>query len=511
MLTWLRRDEAASTPAGGIGVKQIATAFSGGDPCKRLEQAHPLLISINEDAALDPQRRFELLVRMDDAARDSQQRLAGDYVVRAQDDPQAKRLWLAAGEFWKLLGDGYLACARQCAGADGVPAAMRPQAALLAVRGLRALRHQLKWTLLRYGTLRTAFWGECGRFALLAEAVDGATRPLEILHDVQTSPNDELLRLIMFWLALPSGLSPLEQAIAGRLVRYVTPKLRSGAAAAEAQDYFFDLEGSRPPLRMAPAAPVGVATRFVDVSAARETLSALHSIVRGGGQLPADCDGDPAADHHAVIRVLRHLRTHWAKELPPRAAVRQRSGERLYGAWGFQPVLARVAPQAGHQAPATPLPSGDVWIAGDVSAGGCGVIVPQGKGDQLRVGMLVAMRTRAQSSWHIGIIRHVSEMSYRQHQLGIQLLSKAPLPVFLRSTAGTGVDQDRECGILLSEHPSSTGHWFILTRRGRFSGRDAVRATVGGEESSLTLGPGGVMESGHDFDWLYYAHPGHPA
>lgn len=511
MLAWLKRDQAGSTRAGDSTMEEIATAFCGSDPCKRLEQANPLLVSINENAGLDPRRRFGLLDHMDDAARESQQRLAVDYVTMAEDDPQAKRLWLAASQFWRLLGDGYLACARQCAGTDGVPASMRPQAALIAARGLRALRHQLKWTLLRYGALHTAFWWECGRFALLAEAVDGVTRPLEIFHDVQSSPNDELLRLIMFWVALPSGLSPIEQDVAERLIRYVTPKLRAGAAATEAQDYFFDVDGARPPLRIAPAAPVSVATRFIDVSAARETLSALHSIVRGGGQLPADCDWGPAADNHAVIRVLRHLRTHWGKELPPRAAARQRSDERLYCAWGFQPVLTLLAPLAVQQTPAVPAVPSDTWIAEDVSAGGCGVIVSHGKGEHLRVSMLVAMRTQAQSSWRVGIIRHVSEMGYRQRQLGIQLLSNAPVPVFLRSPVRTGAERDRECGILLSEHPSSTGHWFIVAPRGRFSGRDAVEVTISRRAKPLTLGPGGVMESGHDFDWLYFEQPERPA
>jgi hypothetical protein len=369
----------------------------------------------------------------------------------------------------------------------------------------------LQWVLLRYGTLRPAFWGECGRFVLLAEAVDGAAKPLDVFRGVSASPNDEWLRLMTYWAATPSGLSPVEQDIAERLVAYVTPKLRCSASAADEYDYFFDVDGSRPPLRVLPSAPVTTTTRFFDVSEARATLSALHAIVRGSAHLPAGPDWGPAAESNVVLRVFRHLRTHWAKELPPRAATRQKTDERLSSAWGFQNVLDLVAPQAVQEPLATGVPLSDAWIAEDVSAGGCGVIVPQGKGEDLHVGMLVATRTEAESWWSVGIIRRVSELNYRQHQLGIQVLSKTALPVFLRTLTGARQGRKPERGILMSEHPSPAGYWFILIRRDLFSGHEAVEATIGGRETPVTLAAGGVVESGHDFDWLYYKYPGTPA
>jgi hypothetical protein len=388
---------------------------------------------------------------------------------------------------------------------------MKPQLALLATRGLRALRNQMKWGLLRYGALRTEFWGECGRFAILAESVDGAARPIDIFSGVSACPNDELVRVMMFWALVPTGLSPHEQDIAERLVAHVTPKLRYSASATDNCDYFFDLDGSRPPLRIAPSAPVTAATRFFDVSEARDTLRAMHSIVRDTGSLPAGPQWGPAAEIDVVARVLRHVCTQWAKESPPRAAARQKKEERLNSVQGFQNVLDLVAPAEE----GWPVGSGvlleDTWIAEDVSDGGCGVVVPQGKGDDLRVGMLVAMRTQADRSWSIGIIRRVSELKYRQRQIGIQVLSTTPLPVYLRTMTGARQGRKRECGILMSRQPSPAGYWYIIIRRDLFSGREPVEAVIGDQQSPVTLEAGGLLESGHDFDWLYYKDPKRPA
>jgi hypothetical protein len=135
------------------------------------------------------------------------------------------------------------------------------------------------------------------------------------------------------------------------------------------------------------------------------------------------------------------------------------------------------------------------------------VIVPHSKGEGLRVGMLVALRTQAELSWNIGIIRRVSEKNYRQHQVGIQFLSRAALPIYLRTLTGAKQGRTRECGILLAEQPSPAGNLYVVIRRDLFSGREPVEATIGNQEVPVMLEPGGVVESGHDFDWLYFKSP----
>lgn len=491
--------------------RKIVGALAHKDPCKTLAGAIPWLVSINETAEFGLQRRFELIDLIDNATRVPLQRVADSFVTLPQAEPQAMRLWQAASEYWNLLGDAYLACARQYRGAMGIADGTKPGAPMLAARGLRALRHQLKWVLLRYGAPRSEFWVDCGRLVMLAEAVDGAAQPVDIFGDMVASPNDELLRLMAFWTAAPSGLSPVEQDIAERLVLYLTPKLRCSAGVTDGDDYFFDVDGSRPPLRVVPSAPVNAATRFFDVSGARDTLGAIRAIVSSAGNLPPGLQWGPSAPASAVLRVLRHLRTHWAKEMPPRGESRRKTQEPLYAAYGFDDVLARVAPEMPPRHSAGELSPDDEWIAEDMSAGGCGVIVPHGKGDTLRVGMLVAMRTRAEAAWRLGIIRRVNELKYRQHRLGIQVISTAAAPVSLRAVTGAKRGRERAHGLFLGAQPSPAGHVYVIMRHGQFGGGETVEAFIGDRDAPVTLQAGGVLESGHDFDWLYYPFPERPA
>jgi hypothetical protein len=148
--------------------------------------------------------------------------------------------------------------------------------------------------------------------------------------------------------------------------------------------------------------------------------------------------------------------------------------------------------------------SHDAWIAEDVSAGGYGVVVPAGKGEWLRVGVLVALRSETESSWDLGVIRRVKSDEHRQHRIGIQLISKSAVPVYLRKMSGAAQGGKRQSAILLSPRPSRSGSLHIVARRDLFNARESLEAMYGNPATTVTLGAGDVVESGQDFDWLRY-------
>lgn len=511
MLAWLKRERITHPLAEDKAARKIVAGFSYRDACKTLEEANHWLASINEMAGFALPRRFELLDLLDQAARKAQERVVDLYVTLAEDDAQEKRVWTAASNFWKLLGDGYLACARLCSDTQSVPATLKPELSLLAMRGLRALHYQVKWASLRYGSPRAEIWGECGRFVMLAESAGGAATPIDMFRgaDAPSAPNQEFVRLLLYWSAMPAGLSPIEQDIAERLVTHLATKCRLSVQRVEHYDYFFDLLGSRPPVRLVPSAPATATTRYLDVTQARAALRDLNAAIVASGNLPVGINWGPAAELNVIVRVLRHLWTHWAKELPPRAAARRKSDESLDSVRGFDNVLNMVAPEdtVGKNLVQSMLMTTS-WIAEDVSPGGCGVVVPQGKGERLRVGLLVAVRTAGDPAWRVGIIRRVKEHNYRQHHVGIQNLTRTPLAMFMRTLTGARQDRKQERAILLSDQPTPNGYLHVLARRDLFSGREAVEAVYGEQETAVILEPGGVVESGHDFDWLQFKVPG---
>ena len=506
MLSWLKGGEKVDHPlADAKDAKKLIDGLPK-DPWKTLEDAGYWLGSLAETEAFKLDRRFELVSLLDVATRKAQERLLETYVTLPDTDRiQEKRTWKVLTDFWKHLGDAYLSCIDQAQDIKNVPGGVRPQLPLIAARATRALRHQMKWVLMRYGVVRPALWEEFARCVRMAEAAGAVDKLVALYPDAPdtSSQSYEFLRAMMFWAASPSGLSPVEQDVAERLVLQFTPKFRYDSKFWEGCDYCFDLSDGRPPLRLMRSTPVSDATRYFDVNEARPAVLALASLVGSTGQLPPGVGG-PVADSVMVTRVLKHLGFNWAKEMPARAHERRRTALRLHVVHGYQNVLGAIEPSIGEGLDFSDTLSHDSWVAEDVSAGGYGVIVPAGKGEWLRVGVILALRGEMDATWSMGIIRRVKGDEHRQHRIGIQLISKSPVSVHLRSISGLEQGRKRQHAILLSARVSPSGSLHIVARRDLLSGREPIEAMYGKPAVTQVLEPGGALETGYDFDWIRY-------
>ena len=508
MLNWLKSGDKVDHPlANAREAKKVIDALATKDPLKTLENANDWLASVNDTAAFKVEHRLEVLDLLDAATRKAQEQLIGTFVTILENDRlQEKRVWKVATDFWKLLGDGYLVCVNQAQDGKNVPATFKPKIALLAARTLRALRHQMKWILMRYGAMPSGIWAEIGQCMVLAEGAGLSDNMVALYPGASdlSSPRYEFLRAMMLWAGSPSGLSPIEQDIAERVVVRLTPKFRYDTKPWDGCDYYFDLAGARPPLRLMPSAPLTTASRFFDVSDARAIVQSMALQTNSTGKVPPEIDWGPAAEAPTVARTLKHLIFNWAKVMPPRAHERRRTAMRLHVVHGYQNVQGAIEPGMGDGLDFSDTLSHDSWIAEDVSAGGYGVIVPAGKGEGLRVGMLVALRSETESSWYLGIIRRVKGDEHRQYRIGVQLISKSTIPVYLRSLSRMAQGSKRQNALLLSSKPSPNGSLHIVTRRDLFGGRVPLEAMYGNPPTTIIMEAGGVVEAGYDFDWLRY-------
>jgi hypothetical protein len=98
----------------------------------------------------------------------------------------------------------------------------------------------------------------------------------------------------------------------------------------------------------------------------------------------------------------------------------------------------------------------------------------------------------------------VKSDDHRQHRVGIQLISKSATLIHLRRVGGAGQGGKYQTALLLATRPSRTGSLHVVVRRDLFDGREPLQATYGNPATTVTLDPGGVVESGQDFDWLRY-------
>lgn len=505
MLSWLRSEKVDHPLANAKDAKRIVDEFPYKDPQKCVEDASYWITSVNETPEFRWDKRYEVLSLLDTATRKCQEQLLAAYVTLPDNDrTQEKRLWKICTDFWGALGTGYQACVDQAAQPKAVTGALKPHTPVLAARALRALRQQLKWALMRYSIVRTGIWQDVARCVAFAEAQGVITTPVAVYAGNDNSPCDEFLRAMMLWAASPSGLSPVEQDVAERIVAALTPKFKFAAQAWDGCDYCFDLDGARPPLRLTRSTPVSAATRYFDGTEAHQAVQTMFTTLSTTGDIPRGFDPGPVADLAMIGRVLRHLQINWAKVMPSRAHERRRTAASLSVVHGFANVLRTLNPEAGEGLDFAPPAQPESWVAEDVSVGGFGVVVPVGRGEWLRVGMLLALRTETDSAWSLGVIRRVKADEHRQHRIGVQLISKSPVGLMLRTLAAAAQGRKAHGALLLSARPSPNGSLHVVASRDLLTGREALEASYGKPPVTVQFDAGGVVESGHDFDWLRY-------
>ena len=507
MLGWLKGGKVDHPLADARHAQKVISSFPVKDPWQTLEDANYWVDSVNATEGFRAGQRFALLNDLDHATRKAQMALLRAYhELTEHDKVQEKRIWKTMTDFWGVLSTGYLACLTQLQEGKQANSELKPEMQVIAARGLRALRHQMKWVLFRYGMVRMETWAEAARYMLFAEAA-GISGKAMIIYPPEarlTSANQEFLRLMMLWASSPSGLSPMEQEVTERLIGHLAQKFRIDARRWDGCDYCFDLDGTRPPLRLTRSTPVTEGTRFFDASDARHAVQAMQALVAGTGDLPSDLDLGPSADTATVSRVLKHLLFNWAKEMPPRASERRKTAMTLNVVHGYPNVQGVVAPELSEGLDFSDTLAYDTWVAEDVSAGGFGVIVPAGRGEWLRVGMLVGLRSETESSWSVGVIRRVKGDEHLQFHIGIQLISKAALLVSLRTLSALEQGGKRQPAILLNAQPSPNGSYHVIARRDLFSGNDPLEAMYGKPARTVMMEAAGLLESGDDFDWLRY-------
>ena len=120
-------------------------------------------------------------------------------------------------------------------------------------------------------------------------------------------------------------------------------------------------------------------------------------------------------------------------------------------------------------------------------------------------GSLLGVQTETAQFWGTGVVRRITRDQYQQRRVGIQLLSKAVIPVKL-SPAGTvssfNATREGEPSLLLSTAPDKGGEIDLLLRAGSFTPGQHLDMDVRGKQYSLL--PSRLLEGGDDFDWTKF-------
>lgn len=507
MLRFLTGDKVDHPMADARQAREIVAELPA-DPLKALGDITGWLDSLRETRAYKLERLFENIDLLDGAAKNHQRKLAQDYFATARQQKfQENWLWTGSYAFWKALGDAYLECVARCESGQTGSAGFRRNLPVIVARTLRALTLQLKWILVRYGPVDPRVWGDIGRLYQFAVTAGFADNPIAIYPGAHGggSVRQEFLKALVLSVSATDGLNPLRQELAERLVAHFSPGFRLERQPGPGCGYCFDIAGSKPPFRVLGNKTLPPTARFFGAGEALAQLRKVEVTIRETGGIPSGVHLGGSYDKETVLPVLRHLGSYWSDGAPARNAERRQTATRMTVLHGMTEILRVIDSDSsdaldfsGADAAESDAES---WIVENVSDGGYGAIIPAAKSDWVRVGALIGVKTETAKHWGIGIIRRVTRDEHQQRRVGVQVLSKAVIPVRL-GKSGDLVSGPADPALLLSMTPDGQGEVGVILRDGTYSPRDSLDMVAGGKNCLLM--PSRLAEGGEDFDWAKF-------
>jgi hypothetical protein len=477
------------------------------DATKALQEVTELLESLNQTEGFRLNRRFENIGLLEAAVKDHQRALLRNYLATPrQQKYHENQLWNCATGFGRQLEAAYALCARQYdSGFSGITS-IGVSLPVIMARALRALTLQLKWALFRYGPVEPRIWGTIAGLYRLAEqrgVADGVI-PVYPGEPRRSTLQREFLKAVMLAASSPDGLLPLHQEIAGRAIAHLAGAFRL-SASAEGCTHCFDLALTRPPLRLFQDAQPTETVRYFgagDALAGIEQLTAQIS----SGSIPADFDLGGSYEPELVAAVIARLAHTWSLAPPVRGTERRQTAGYATVVPGLKEILSTLQPPAGENLDFDQQQSPESWIVDNMSDGGYGAIVPPKKSEWVRVGAVVGLKSEISQYWAVGLVRRITIDEHQQRRVGIQLLTKAAVPLALSmadSMTSLDFNLSTEPGILLDRLPDAEGEVGVLVGTGVLNGvfkaRDKLE--LKSREQVLRVRLAKILEAGEGFDW----------
>ena len=501
MLSWIKGVQSNHPLAEDKAARELITELPANDSFKALEELSYWLDSLKGAEDLKLGRQLEIIDLMDQAAKNHQRKLSQDYLAGSArlQKFQEIRIWNTSFTFWKQLADAYQLClTRYQAGAGGWGSLKGPLPMIVA-RAMRAISLQLKWQLLRYGPVAPRLWEEYGKLFAYADEKGFAATKVEVYPEKfgESTIQREFLKGLMLAISSTDSLLPMKLEVAERVVAQFSDFFVIQRQPGKGCHYFIDISTGKGPARMVSRLQMTPGLRFFGPGSAARELEKLIPVLQADGVVPSNVNLGTVFDPELVLEVLRHLGRYWAPVPPARGEERRRSVSRISVIHNFEEIAATVSADTQDLAFDN---SAETWTVENESDGGYGALLPQTKGDWLKVGTLLGVKLEHGAAWGVGIVRRLSAYDLKQRYVGIQVFSKGATVVKLApANAGSGtVAQDAVLLPSSTSDSSGTGEMSLLLRPGVFSEKKNYEMQAYGR--SYLLVPKKLLEGGDDFD-----------
>ena len=514
------------------------------DAFKALDEITSWLASVKDATGFHPEVRAGIVMLLDETGQPLHADLLREYLGAPHlQDFQGLRQWQGMHGFMQALAEAYTVCVAEYRQAEKKPLALGENMPVICVRLLRAVAGRMKLEMMRYVEIEQASWDQlcnCYSYAegsQIAETMVYAY-PGQVIH---TSPQRELLRALVLYVSSPGTLAPeqieVSYRIAGRMVSAFDFKAEPDPDCA----HFIDLSQ--------PGAP-GNADNKLQATPTMRFFGAVRAVPKISGIIDQNERSLIQQEQRfgneftpsGKLTVLKHLQTYWGKDQPHRHQERRGISAAIEVVHSFRTIsqlvtcidLGRVANLSEKDAAALKERSKinlveaddiryttETWTVSDVSANGIGGVIPKTAGAWVKVGALCGLKSQNGPLWWVGMIRRLHTDPRGAVHVGIEILAKKPLSVWLRAlgkgaekvsnweTSSGSFDYDYLPVILLPDAYNSYVNATMLMESDSYVPGNIYEMMMGEKSRDIKLT--GLLAEGEDyeqvsFQWLNAEH-----
>jgi hypothetical protein len=512
--------------------RRLISELPGDDQRKALEDITFWLDSIKTTKGFHLEVRASIILLLDETALPLYAGLLQQYLSAPHlQDFKGMHQWQGIHAYAKALAEACAASVEEYRVSASKTFEMRQQLPLICVRWARAIAEQLKLELMRYLDIEPALWGQiaaCQRFIETEQIAESMVLAYSgnVIH---ASPQRELLRALMLYVAAPDELAPdqieVSYRIAGRLCSFFD--LKTGADAD--CPYCFDLAGG-----VAPHRANGTVTPDTRYFGAVRGLAAVEKIEKQNEDDPVWQERRFGSEFTpgGKLTVLKHLLTWWGAQPPLRHQDHRGIDTTVEVIHGFRLVsqlVTRVELDAKDDADGQASRIGltadeeidytaEVWTVTDISLNEIGIKLPKSAGAWVKVGDLCGIKTQNNPLWWVGAIRRIHTDAQNNVHLVVGIVARNPLSIWLRAL-GKGAEKasnwETSSGsfqytylpvIMLPDAQNSYQHATMLMESGAFVPGNFYQALMGEKSGDIKLTR--LIAEGEDYEQVGFEWEG---
>ncbi|MBI5428876.1 MAG: hypothetical protein HY938_00260 [Nitrosomonadales bacterium] len=431
---------------------------------KALDEITSWLNSVKDTPGFRPEVRAEIIMLLDETGQPRYAELLQLYLGEPHlQDFNGMHLWQGLHDFMKTLAEAYAVCMQTYRQAEKKPTELRERLPVICVRQMRAAAEQMKIEMMHYADIEQSVWDQlfdCYNFALANQIADtlAFAYPRQAIH---ISPQRELLRAMLLYVSSPGTLAQDQIELCSRIAARMMNAFDFSDRPDPDCPYYFDLARPGPPIHVTGDLQATPTMRFFG---ATKAVSKVADIIdqHVQGMIQQEQRFGSEFSPSGKLTVLKHLQLYWGKDHPRRHQERRSISTTIDVVHGYATIsrlvtrmdidnaenlseeeAAKLKERSGINLAATEDNldyTTEKWAISDVSTTGIGGVIPKSGGAWVKIGDLCGLKAENNPVWWVGAIRRLHTDSRGAVHVGIEMLAKKPLAVWLR-TLGKGAEK----------------------------------------------------------------------